>query len=112
MRISPDTALEYEPWYGDMSLPGQKAALVTGRGRQWQHGRFWVNDPDCLLARPAVERREEWVAHVAEVGGLMVSSDRLRDLDDWGLETTRRLLTPGADRPGSGAPEARAGGRG
>lgn len=67
-------------------------AVLTGRGRQWQHGRFWVNDPDCLLARPAVERREAWAAHVAAVGGLVASSDRLRDLDGWGLETTRRQL--------------------
>jgi alpha-galactosidase len=97
MRISPDTAPHYEPWDGCMSLPGQKAALVTGRGRQWQHGRFWVNDPDCLIVRPAVERREAWAAHVEEVGGLVASSDRLLDLDAWGLETTRRLLGGAAE---------------
>lgn len=92
MRISPDTAPQYESPDTDLSRPSQRAAVLTGRGRQWQHGRFWVNDPDCLLARPAVERREQWAAHVAEVGGLVASSDRLRDLDGWGLETTRRQL--------------------
>ncbi|HEX8863759.1 MAG TPA: glycoside hydrolase family 36 protein [Actinomycetes bacterium] len=92
MRVSPDTAPVYEPPDADLSRPSQRAAVLTGRGRQWQHGRFWVNDPDCLLARPAVERREAWAAHVAEVGGLVASSDRLRDLDQWGLETTRRQL--------------------
>jgi alpha-galactosidase len=92
MRISPDVAPQYESPDTDLSRPSQRAAVLTGRGRQWQHGRFWVNDPDCLLARPAVERREAWAAHVAEVGGLVASSDRLRDLDDWGLETTRRQL--------------------
>jgi len=92
MRISPDVAPRYESPDTDLSRPSQRAAVLTGRGRQWQHGRFWVNDPDCLLARPAVERREAWAAHVAEVGGLVASSDRLRDLDDWGLETTRRQL--------------------
>jgi alpha-galactosidase len=92
MRISPDVAPRYDSPDTDLSQPSQRAAVLTGRGRQWQHGRFWINDPDCLLARPAVERREAWAAHVAEVGGLVASSDRLRDLDGWGLETTRRQL--------------------
>jgi alpha-galactosidase len=96
MRISPDVAPQYESPDTDLSRPSQRAAVLTGRGRQWQHGRFWVNDPDCLLARPAVERREAWAAHVAEVGGLVASSDRLRDLDEWGLETTRRQLDAGS----------------
>jgi len=96
MRISPDVAPQYESPDSDLSRPSQRAAVLTGRGRQWQHGRFWVNDPDCLLARPAVERREAWAAHVAEVGGLVASSDRLRDLDGWGLETTRRQLDRGS----------------
>jgi alpha-galactosidase len=92
MRVSPDTAPHYEPADGDLSQPGQRCAVLTGRGRQWQHDRFWVNDPDCLIVRPAVERREEWAEHVAQVGGLVASSDRLLDLDGWGLETTKRLL--------------------
>jgi alpha-galactosidase len=51
-----------------------------------------VNDPDCVIARPEVERREEWASVVERYGGLRVSSDRIADLDEWGLETTRRLL--------------------
>ncbi|MBA2950102.1 glycoside hydrolase family 36 protein [Streptomyces himalayensis] len=93
MRVSPDTAPYRDPESGDFSQPGQEAAEFTGVGRQWQHGRFWVNDPDCLMARPAVETRERWAAHVEATGGLMASSDRLLSLDDWGLATTRRLLT-------------------
>jgi alpha-galactosidase len=92
MRVSPDTGPEYEPDLGDLSQPSVRAAVLSGAGRSWQHGRFWVNDPDCLLARPAVEGRQEWAAHVERYGGLRGSSDRLADLDDWGLETTRRLL--------------------
>jgi alpha-galactosidase len=92
MRISPDTAPAYDLMEGDWALPSSRAAMLTGANRQWQHGRFWVNDPDCLIVRPEVERREEWAAHVERVGGLVGSSDRLNDLDEWGLETTRRLL--------------------
>jgi alpha-galactosidase len=96
MRISPDTSPEVEPRDGDLSEPGSRSAIVTGAARAFQHGRFWVNDPDCLIARPAMEEREAWAEHVERFGGLRASSDRLADLDDWGLETTRRLL---ATRP-------------
>ncbi|MFF6780179.1 alpha-galactosidase [Streptomyces sp. NPDC012510] len=97
MRVSPDTAPHRRPEADDYSQPGQDPAEFTGAGRQWQHGRLWVNDPDCLMARPAVETRERWAAHVEATGGLMASSDRLLSLDAWGVETTRRLLT-GAER--------------
>ncbi|MFD5403869.1 glycoside hydrolase family 36 protein [Streptomyces griseorubiginosus] len=92
MRVSPDTAPHRRPEAGDFSQPGQDPAEFTGAGRQWQHGVLWVNDPDCLMARPAVETRERWAAHVEATGGLMASSDRLLSLDQWGVETTRRLL--------------------
>jgi alpha-galactosidase len=93
MRVSADTAPLYEPWYGDPALPGQLGAALSTIGRAWQHGRFWVNDPDCLIVRPEVERREEWASVVETYGGLRASSDRIADLDEWGLATTRRLLT-------------------
>ncbi|WP_330305687.1 MULTISPECIES: glycoside hydrolase family 36 protein [unclassified Streptomyces] len=92
MRVSPDTAPHRRSEADDYSQPGQDAAEFTGVGRQWQHGRLWVNDPDCLMARPAVETRERWAAHVEATGGLMASSDRLLSLDEWGVTTTRRLL--------------------
>lgn len=92
MRVSPDVAPHYEPTDGDLSQPGQRAAALSTVGRAWQHGRFWVNDSDCLVARPAVERREEWAAVVERYGGLRSASDRIADLDEWGLQTTRRLL--------------------
>ncbi|MER6127581.1 glycoside hydrolase family 36 protein [Streptomyces sp. NPDC001795] len=95
MRVSPDTAPHRRPEADDYSQPGQDPAEFTGAGRQWQHGRLWINDPDCLMARPAVETRERWAAHVEATGGLMASSDRLLSLDEWGVTTTRRLLSSG-----------------
>ncbi len=99
MRVSPDTGPQYEPKEGDLSHPSQRSAVHTGRGRAFQHARFWVNDPDCLIVRPEVERREEWAEHVERYGGLRGSSDRIQSLDAWGLETTRRLLRPSSVRP-------------
>jgi alpha-galactosidase len=92
MRVSPDTGPRYEPPQGDLSHPSVRSAMLSGVGRAWQHGRFWVNDPDCLLAGPGVEHRVDWATHVGRYGGLRGSSDRLQGLDRWGLETTRRLL--------------------
>ena len=98
MRVSPDTAPRYEP-DDDLSMPSQRAAVHTGRARAWQHGRFWANDADCLIVRPQVQRRDAWAGHIERYGGLRSSSDRLRDLDDWGLTTTRRLLRRTPVRP-------------
>ncbi len=99
MRVSPDIALWEEPDGPDLSLPSQRSAMLAGRARAFQHGRLWLNDPDCLIARPAMEEREAWASHVEQFGGLRSASDRLADLDAWGLETTRRLLTPASTEP-------------
>jgi alpha-galactosidase len=93
MRISPDTAPHWAPIDGDLAKPGGAAAVLTGTARAWQHGRFWVNDPDCLLARPRVERRAELAEHVRRHGGLRGCSDRIAELDEWGLAVTRELLS-------------------
>ena len=99
MRVGPDIAHHFEPEDGDLSQPSQRAAAQNTRWRAWQHGRFWVNDADCIVAGPHVERREEWAQVVERYSGLRASSDRLLGLDEWGLETTRRLLRPGLITP-------------
>jgi alpha-galactosidase len=99
MRVGPDIGHHFEPLDGDLSQPSQRAAAQNSRWRAWQHGRFWTNDADCLVAGAHVERREEWAAVVERYSGLRASSDRLRELDDWGLATTRRLLRPGLVEP-------------
>jgi alpha-galactosidase len=99
MRVSPDVDLKFEPAFGDMSQAGIHSAIVAGRARSWQHGRFWVNDPDCLIVRAEVSRRDDWANHVASTGGLKVSSDPLSALDEHGLELTRRLLRAAVPNP-------------
>ena len=92
MRVSADVAPHWAPLDGDPAQPSQQGAVFSTIGRAFQHGRFWVNDPDCIVARPAIERRAEWAEVVDRYGGLRFSSDRIADLDQWGLATTRRLL--------------------
>jgi alpha-galactosidase len=95
MRIGPDIASHVEPLDGDLSQPSQRGAAQNSRWRAWQQGRFWTNDADCLVVGDQVEGREAWADVVERCSGLRASSDRLRGLDDWGLQTTRRLLRPG-----------------
>jgi alpha-galactosidase len=94
MRVSPDTAATLFHESGDASMPSSRNAIRAGSAREWQHGRFWVNDPDCLIVRPGVQEREQWATWIGQSAGLRTSSDPIAALDDWGLATTRRLLRP------------------
>ena len=87
MRVSADT---YHP--DDVDMVGELRGQVNNEARAWQHGRWWVNDGDCVVARPAFPRREEWAAVVERNSGLRAFSDRVSSLDDWGLATVRRIL--------------------
>ena len=88
MRVSPDTYHPADTEDDQRSLRG-RACVVA---RAWQHGRFWVNDADCLVARPSFAGRREWAEVVERYSGLRSVSDRIAELDDWGMQTTRRLL--------------------
>ncbi len=89
MRVSSDT---YDPSDADDGtdvLRGQASI----EARAWQQGRLWVNDPDCLVARPGFAQRAAWADVIVRLGGLRSVSDRIRDLDARGLELTREVLS-------------------
>jgi alpha-galactosidase len=56
------------------------------------NGRLWVNDPDCLVARPEIAEREALAMHLEGYAGVAFSGDRLARLDERGLALTRRVL--------------------
>ncbi len=87
MRTSPDTFHQGGEG-GSRGLRG----LMSMLARTWQHGRLWTCDPDCLVARPSYDLRRPWAAALRQYGGLRSVSDRVAELDDWGLATTRELL--------------------
>jgi alpha-galactosidase len=102
MRVGPDISASYQPATGEessWSAPCQRNASRNVISRAWQQGRLWVNDPDCLMLRPSVERRADWAALVDRYGGLRASGDAVDELDEWALEQTRRLLVPASPGP-------------
>jgi len=90
MRVSPDTFHEGGQ-DGSTGLRGLRPLAA----RAWQQGRLWVNDPDCVVARPSYSQRERWAEAAQTFGGLRSFSDRVAELDDWGLDAVRRLLADG-----------------
>jgi hypothetical protein len=117
VRLAPESAIIYEhgwqSWSPSTSYPLHARPLRPGtensRIMNWRPDTrppadaFWgeglANDTDCLIARPQMQCREAWAAHIDRYGGLRSSSDQLRDLDAWGLDTTRRLLRRTPVRP-------------
>ncbi|WP_322919380.1 glycoside hydrolase family 36 protein [Nocardioides renjunii] len=97
MRVSPDTFHE-----GGEDGSGGLRGLMPIAARAWQQGRLWVNDPDCVVVRPSYGSRERWAEAAQAFGGLRSFSDRISELDAWGLDTVRGLLADG----GTAAPLA------
>jgi alpha-galactosidase len=90
MRVSPDTFHEG----GEDGSTGLRG-LMPLAARAWQQGRLWVNDPDCVVARPSYTERQRWARAARRLGGLRSFSDRLAELDAWGLDTVRDLVAAG-----------------
>jgi alpha-galactosidase len=90
MRIGPDTA----PYWRVLGqgIPGLEATLPAGRNalrntlsRAWMHRRFWLDDPDCLMARSKQSSltRDEvraLAASIAVTGGMTIFSDDVPSL--------------------------------
>lgn len=90
MRVSPDTFHEG----GEDGSTGLRG-LMPLAARAWQQGRLWVNDPDCVVARPSYSLRERWAPAARDLGGLRSFSDLVAGLDDWALTMLRTLLAEG-----------------
>lgn len=78
MRVGPDVK---EVWAAGPN-PSVRHALRLTLMRNWMHGRWWVNDPDCLVVREAdTELNEAEVRFLASgialSGGMVVASDDL-----------------------------------
>ncbi len=106
MRVSPDTFHEG----GEDGSTGLRG-LMPLAARAWQQGRLWANDPDCVVARPSYSQRERWADAARRLGGLRSFSDRVAELDDWGLATVRGMLAEGGSGDVLPLEQVRAGAR-
>ena len=111
MRVSADTARRWKPSYrgievffaAEPNLPSARNACHNSLTRAPLHRRWWINDPDCLLARPGTQLTLAEVQTVATVialtGGSVFVSDHLPALPEERLSLIRALLPPIGQQP-------------
>ena len=115
MRIGPDTAPNWEPyfhwlpWAGPLikrepSIPSLRNAIRHTLNLSTLHQRWWWNDPDCLLVRDTDTHLTESevqsaVTLVGLSGGMLVSSDDLGKVNPDRLSWLS-LLIPNLDLRG------------
>jgi alpha-galactosidase len=95
MRVGPDVK---EVWEAGPH-PSVKHAMRLTLQRGWMHGRWWVNDPDCLIVRDRdTELTEPEVRFLATAialsGGMVVASDDLPALSPGRRELALALFPP------------------
>jgi alpha-galactosidase len=107
MRIGPDIAPRWRPAYQGIetffqrepSLPAARNAARNTINRAALHGRWWLNDPDCVLLRQADTHlsasETRLVSTVAALsGGALFISDDLPRLSGERIQWLQRLLPP------------------
>ncbi len=95
MRVGPDVA----PMWSAAGAPSLKDAAGASLLRGWMNGRWWVNDPDCLIARmgaggltpPEVRLL---ASTIALSGGSVLLGDDFERLSAEGREYAYPLLPP------------------
>jgi 2,3-diketo-5-methylthio-1-phosphopentane phosphatase len=103
MRIGPDVAPHWRP-EPDLPVPGIEEALPSTRSairsiyaRAFMHRRYWLNDPDCLMARSRETRLSpdevgSLAAAIAVTGGMALFSDDLAALSEGDRARVRETL--------------------
>lgn len=92
MRVGPDVLPEPRGEPPVAPQPDLDEVSARTAARAWTNGRLWVADPDSLVVRPGIAKREAWASYVQAYRGLTFSGDRLRELDERGIELTRSVL--------------------
>lgn len=95
MRVGPDV----KALWSDGSHPSAKHAMRMTLQRNWMHGRWWANDPDCLVVRETDSDLSEpetrfLATAIALSGGMVVLSDDLPKLSSARRAMAEALLPP------------------
>ena len=112
MRIGPDVDFRWFPTLSpisahlrpDLTFPSARNAVRSTLARAMLHGRWWQNDPDCLLARDrdtqlTREERQTLATAIALSGGALLLSDELGALSADSLRLAQVLLPPNTRAP-------------
>ncbi len=97
MRIGEDTAPYWKPKPSGFQGANAYFALKNALLRQFMHGRFWTNDPDCVLVRDrdielTRNERELYALAAGALDNMLVLSDDLSLVDERGKKLFRRAL--------------------
>lgn len=104
MRIGTDVSGAWEPdllgvrpyFRGDSHLSSVRNAAHNTLARAAMHGRWWVNDADCLLARAdsrlTLDEVKTWATLIAMTGGSLILSDNLAALPEERLRLFETLM--------------------
>jgi alpha-galactosidase len=104
MRIGPDVNERWRPAYfglespfrSEPDMPSARNSIHNALTRLPLHRRWWINDPDCVLLRPATRLTLAEVQTLATVtaltDGSLLFSDHLPDLPPERLQIAEALL--------------------
>jgi alpha-galactosidase len=104
MRIGPDVSGDWQPTFNGIkafikeepSFPCARNSIHDILTRASLHGRWWINDPDCLLIRPdthlTLDEVKTLVTSIGMTGGSLLVSDDLPKLPAERLRLAEVLL--------------------
>ncbi len=103
-RIGADVSGDWTPRYFNLTFPFKnephmpcaRNSIQNILARSPMHGRWWVNDPDCLLVRPdthlSLAEVQTLASAIAMTGGSLLLSDDLPGLPQERLDIARVLM--------------------
>ncbi len=107
MRVGPDVAARWKPAYQGLEfffehetgLPSARNSIQNTLSRAGLNGRWWINDPDCLLLRSSNTHLSQYEVQslltvAALSGGSHLASEDLDRVDAERLEWLARMLPP------------------
>lgn len=101
MRVGPDVAINWRPFWRDLSFPAAENALRNAIARSFMHHRLWLNDPDCVLVRTrhdesdlVLNEMRTLTSVVGLCGGLTLSGDNFTTIGRGRLKYLRQILPP------------------
>jgi hypothetical protein len=86
------------PFPDKWNLPSASNMLRNSITRLSMHGRWWINDPDCIILRNATEFSLNELHAIAVVkalsGGPLVISDSLSVVPEERMQIVKQLIPP------------------